>query len=463
MGRDKVFLGLDKDQSPEFRLGTKEDKSHLLWSKEGLDIKADKIMIGSEGVVTDSKLEQTSDSILIEVSNVEDRIGSKIEATANTIRLEVSSEVDKLNSSITLTNDKIESKVDKDGVISSINQTAEAVKIQASKIELTGYVTVNSLAGNGTTTINGSNIKTGVLSSQNGNLQFNLDNGRLHLYDNKRLLSTIFNMRNNRINANGMGILTHMDSFIALGIDGNDDNTLYSPYMVLVGKEWGNIYKQGVNFLTRVNFDHNSVINPQISFDGFKRNSGDYVALYGSGASSNESKLILEMGNDYTTSFEITHKMYNNSGAIRVANFRAVGGSESNQGSKTGINFYQNLGMHGCSIWGANTLSAAVLVGEEAEVASLTFNTRASAFLRQDDVKYTAAVCMRPNMEHFGSSKTSEGFATVELPLGFMHSGYIVMITPHSSGSYHIEKFDEYFNVYGDIEGFDYIIKGEME
>lgn len=55
-------------------------------------------------------------------------------------------------------------KVDKDSIISTINQSAEAVTIDANKISLKGVVTADSLAGNGTTTINGANIMTGTLS-----------------------------------------------------------------------------------------------------------------------------------------------------------------------------------------------------------------------------------------------------------------------------------------------------------
>lgn len=55
-------------------------------------------------------------------------------------------------------------KVDKDSIISTINQSAEAVTIDASKISLRGVVTADSLAGNGTTTINGANIMSGTLS-----------------------------------------------------------------------------------------------------------------------------------------------------------------------------------------------------------------------------------------------------------------------------------------------------------
>ena len=43
-------------------------------------------------------------------------------------------------------NAKIELKVSKDGVISSINQTAESIKIKASRIELSGYVTASEFS-----------------------------------------------------------------------------------------------------------------------------------------------------------------------------------------------------------------------------------------------------------------------------------------------------------------------------
>ncbi len=385
---------------------------------------------------------------------------------------------------------EIELKVEKDGIISAINQTAETIKIQASKIELSGYVTVNSLSGNGTTTIDGSNIKTGIISSQNGNLRFNLNDGRMHLYDNNKLISTIFNMRNNRINANGMGILklistifnmrnnrinangmgilTNSDSFIALGIGDNDDNTLYSPYIVLTGKEWGSVYKQGVNFLTRVNFDHNSVLNPQILFNGFKRNSGDYVTLYASGTSASESKLILELGNDFKTSFEINHHMYNKESADRVASFRAVGGSETDTWLSNGINLYQNVGMNNYCIRGAQEILSQSFITVKAVIEELSLVIEELSLQPQlacfnsTDIKYTATTCLQENVEFFATEKLVDGYCKVELPNGFIHAGYIVNISPHSTGTYQITKNDDYFEVFGDIEEFDYIVKGIM-
>lgn len=53
--------------------------------------------------------------------------------------------IDTAESRITVNADNIELKVSKNGVISSINQTAETIKIQASRINLEGYVTADNL------------------------------------------------------------------------------------------------------------------------------------------------------------------------------------------------------------------------------------------------------------------------------------------------------------------------------
>ena len=73
-------------------------------------------------------------------------VNSSITQTASQIRSEVSDSINGVNSSITQTASQIRSEVvGKDGVISAINQTAEQITIQASKINLSGYVTTSSL------------------------------------------------------------------------------------------------------------------------------------------------------------------------------------------------------------------------------------------------------------------------------------------------------------------------------
>ena len=60
-------------------------------------------------------------------------------------------------------NNEITSKVSKDGVISAINQTAEEISIDASKINLTGYITASDLGAEGETVIHGGRIDTDSL------------------------------------------------------------------------------------------------------------------------------------------------------------------------------------------------------------------------------------------------------------------------------------------------------------
>ena len=70
-----------------------------------------------------------------------------------------------LQSQITQNASEISTKVSKNGVISAINQSAEAISISANKVNLNGYVTVNGLKTAGQTVINGANITTGTISA----------------------------------------------------------------------------------------------------------------------------------------------------------------------------------------------------------------------------------------------------------------------------------------------------------
>lgn len=464
------------------RLQKGDIRSELEQAKRNYDIKHEALKNTINQVISDKKFDKDTETNPLDLafkeyndalSNFKNVAQKSIDFISSARKDEAveeskiysNAQIKVVSDSITMRVEKVElGKADADKIISIINQTAEKITISASKIDLSGYVTINSLKGNGTTTIDGSNITTGIISSQNRNLQFNLNNGRMHLYDNDKLMSTIFNMRNNRINANGMGILTNSDSFIALGIDDNDDNTLYSPYIVLAGKDWSNIYKQGVNFLTRVNFDHNSVVNPQMLFNGFKRNAGDYATLYSANSDSNYSKLILELGNDYKSMFEICHKFYNKDSADLVASFRAAGGSESNVSNVAGIKFFQNLGMQGKSIWGIGTAQADLIETQTASVKEIDVQqlslTKIARFNIDEDIKYRIPASLLESIEYFGHTELSDNYCRVDLPIGFNHRGYIVTISPLSSGDYEIIKHDEYFEVIGDIKSFDYVIKG---
>jgi len=70
-----------------------------------------------------------------------------------------------VSSRLTVAEGEIDLRVEKSGVIASINATPETIKIDASKVDITGFVTFSNLSTAGQTTINGANITTGTISA----------------------------------------------------------------------------------------------------------------------------------------------------------------------------------------------------------------------------------------------------------------------------------------------------------
>lgn len=103
-----------------------------------------------------SRLDVNENGIYGEVKSVQGDVviaNTKISQNEYDIRLEAnraSEEEGKLSSRINVNARGIEMRVEKNGVISAINQTSESVTIQARRINLSGYVTVSQL-----TTTNG--------------------------------------------------------------------------------------------------------------------------------------------------------------------------------------------------------------------------------------------------------------------------------------------------------------------
>ena len=64
---------------------------------------------------------------------------------------------------------ELENKVEREHIKAAINASDEQVKIEATNVDLEGYVTITSLSGKSQTVIDGSNITTGVLQSANYN------------------------------------------------------------------------------------------------------------------------------------------------------------------------------------------------------------------------------------------------------------------------------------------------------
>lgn len=138
-----------------------------------------------------SRIEQTADAIRTEVSDTEKGLESRIEQTADAIRSEVTDTKNGLNSKIEQTAKTIRSEIsDVSGDVSKVEQTAKKIewivaggtsatnftltsrmaKLVAEEIDITGFVTFESLEREGETTINGSNITTGEIAAEYINL-----------------------------------------------------------------------------------------------------------------------------------------------------------------------------------------------------------------------------------------------------------------------------------------------------
>ena len=130
----------------------------------------------------ESRLTMTADSI---TSTVSQNYQSKTDAAsdlnnaktyADNKNAALKTEIKQTTDSISLT---VSEKVGKDEIISSINQSAESIKINANKVNITGFVTFDNLKNSGETTINGSNITTGKIHDANDNMVLDLSTGAI--------------------------------------------------------------------------------------------------------------------------------------------------------------------------------------------------------------------------------------------------------------------------------------------
>lgn len=112
--------------------------------------------------VLQSSIDQTAQSIRMEVSNIEDDLYSSIAQTAQSIRLEVAEETNELSSEIEQLANQIVLSVDANGKIVSVELSADPntgseFKVDADNIDLTANDVINLLAG-GTINLSGKNI-----------------------------------------------------------------------------------------------------------------------------------------------------------------------------------------------------------------------------------------------------------------------------------------------------------------
>jgi phage minor structural protein len=166
--RDNIFNAFDKfdykiaSVSSKLEEAKKDIYTKVTQTDERITLEAARL----DGDISDtrSQLEITASEIRSEVTDTKNGLESEITQTANSLTSTINDTKNSLQSQITQNANNISLKVSKNNVVSEINQSSESITINANKVNLNGYVTVSSLSGSGTTTIDGSNIKTGTLS-----------------------------------------------------------------------------------------------------------------------------------------------------------------------------------------------------------------------------------------------------------------------------------------------------------
>lgn len=154
-GDQQIFMGL-YDNRPWFLIG-ETSNNYLQWWNDKLEINASSIKIGASKVATNDDLnsavdgiknsitsgfEMEYDKIKMYVDDTSQSLRSLIQVTNGQLEASVNDKINNLQAQINVTSNGISTAVTKGNIVSSINQSAESIKIKASKIDLNGVVTV---------------------------------------------------------------------------------------------------------------------------------------------------------------------------------------------------------------------------------------------------------------------------------------------------------------------------------
>ena len=110
---------------------------------------------------------QTISEITSEIGDIQGNY-SKVTQTINEITSEIvgiKGEYSTIQQTINGINIEVGKKVDAKSIISAINLSTEGIKIEGSRVNITGYVTFDDLATGGSSTISGDNITTGTINA----------------------------------------------------------------------------------------------------------------------------------------------------------------------------------------------------------------------------------------------------------------------------------------------------------
>lgn len=329
-----------------------------------------------------------------------DGIVSKVEKVTESVT-EQGKEISKVSSEINQMAGEIDMKVSAGDIASSINQTPQGVKINASKINLNGYVTISDLSSENSTVIDGSNIRTGTIAVDQ--LKSNNANPIIRLFDGCSLDAT-------KQYEQGIG------DAIRLKYDSNN--------YLFVSRNSVSIYQNGEGKFVFTSDGNSASIGTW----------GGKLTMYGDG--------ISYKGNDLAYKYH-----YHSPSDVGLS------GSVS-FGDVTCGNGYDKRSYMGGYISTTGSVRAdGGFIGN--------FSTSSRSYTGKIETNVTS--CVTPNVEYIGEGVVENGVCTVDLPPAVCGMGvkYNIQITPIGNNPtvYVAEKNKTSFVVKGDDCDFDYIVK----
>lgn len=218
-------------------------------------------------------------------------LSTRITTNANGLSAEItraSNAEGSLSTRITANANGLTTKVEKNGVISSINQSSESVTINANKVNLSGYVTVSSLGSGGSTVIDGSRIQTGVITGPSNKFSINFTTGKVSMSDGE-FTGTI---TGSTIQSSATGVRMVMQNDVTLR--GMDGSTTYNFIDMMQGRNNTTQMTIGAN-------DHLNIMTPVIALATSKSASSVKTTVQNTNIDTlrNVRKIVMTEGAPY--------------------------------------------------------------------------------------------------------------------------------------------------------------------
>lgn len=218
-------------------------------------------------------------------------LSTRITTNANGLSAEIaraSNAEGSLSTRIQANADGLTTKVEKNGVISSINQSSESVTINANKVNLSGYVTVSSLGSGGSTVIDGSRIQTGVITGPSNKFSIDFSTGKVKMSDGE-FTGTI---TGSTIQSSATGVRMVMKDDVTLR--GMNGSTTYNFIDMMQGRNNTTQMTIGAN-------DHLNIMTPVIALATSKSASAVSTTIQSTNIDTlrNVRKITPTEGGDY--------------------------------------------------------------------------------------------------------------------------------------------------------------------